>query len=210
MEGFLGLLLIVAIIGVFIWSCNPDNAVWGQNPSKQRRELEKHYDRLNCTVTPRYHPDELALHHPEATVVINASMRLGNDWHVILHPWDQRDWDPDAPDAEDRMLALLYEKDWFLACTGQAMRPDGFTPLLAAFFNLEHTISCPYCLAAMTRIYIINKQPGYPRELYRSQAQLMVSPELLGWDTARLRPPRTRKQKAKPDNRIKGKGGVVT
>lgn len=187
MGEFLGLLIILLVVGGFIWSLNPDNY-----KPKRQKEREKYYDRLNCTVTPRWDDAELALCHPDSTVVVNASLRLGHDWHVIVTPWDPVDFQ-----SEDSILALLYDTEWFIACTGQAVQLDSFTPLLATFHNLNTTITCPTCLANMTRLYTVNGQPHYTNELYPQQGQLMLTPDLVDWDITKLHTPKVRKNKHK-------------
>ena len=185
----LGALILIAVVGVFIWSCKPPNI-------KREREkaMKKHQDEEYALfLTPRWIPEELEFIYPGATIVLNAAQRFGHEWHVVLTPYNAAFFRSD-----DAILRFFHDNDWFLACTGKQIEPIGITPMLAAFDSLSHTITCPTCLDTMTRIYSASHQPHLASDLYQQQAQLLLSPEFVDWDVTKLRPQQPQKQKAKP------------
>ena len=180
MELVMLLIFIGIPVGALLWF-----SLWVGDKSydgAMKRAHERRQEELNdvwaqLVLTPRWSDDQLTIFHPDAMIVLNLAQRLGDDWHVLLTAFDP-----------DTILDNLPENTFLLACTGQQVEPIGLVSLKPAFDALEHTITCPNCHQAMTRIYAFNNQPPYAYNIHPQEHQLMLTPELVRWDTTSLRP----------------------
>ncbi len=203
MDMILGIVIFSLLIGFFIWSCNPDNAVWGQRQQlkqqrqqfeiqqRQQQQQQLEWERLHDLFRPRYSPETIRTVHPNATIVITGAVRLGQVWHVILVHWPMN---PITNESE--MTTFVHGQPWFVACNGEAVYPEGFLDLAPTFHDLEMAITCPSCREKMARVYHWNNQPYYSRDLYPIQCQLLISPDFIDWDIMKLHPSEPFKFKA--------------
>lgn len=152
---------------------------------RHQQQLDEQYARL--LVTPRWTDDELAMFHPDSTIVFNTAQRLDDEWHALLTAFDS---------TID--LNSIAERTFLRACTGQEAEPIGIIALAPAFDALEHTITCQACRQTLSRVYAFNKQPPYTYDLHPQAFQLMLTPDLVTWDTSPLRTEDTKLMRKKP------------
>ena len=162
-----------------------------QHAQRQQQQLE--WARLHDLFSPRYHRETIVSVHPNATIVTTGALKLGQVWHVVLVHWPM-----DPITTESELTTFLHEQPWYLACTGEAVYPEGHLGLDPTFHNLQMAITCPCCREKMARIYHWNNQPYYSRDLYPIQFQLLISPDFIDWDIMKLHPSDPFKLKASP------------
>ena len=153
---------------------------------RKRRQKELNDEWAQLVITPRWTAEQLEIFHADALIALNMAQRHGDDWHVLLTSFDP-----------DTIVDDLPGNTFLLACTGQQVEPVGLVALKPAFDALDHIITCPNCHQTMTRIYAFNNQPPYAYNIHPQEHQLMLTPELLTWDTRFLRPEDTRPLKRK-------------
>ena len=176
MEG----IIVIAAIAIFVYIAivGPEKQIDGaMKRARQRRQKELNDEWAHLAVTPRWTDDQLAIFHPDALIVLNMAQRQGDDWHVLLTAFDP-----------DTILDDIPENTFLLACTGQQVEPIGLVALKPAFDALDHTITCENCRQTISRIYAFNNQPPHAYAIHPQEHQLMLTPELVPWDTTPLRP----------------------
>lgn len=203
-------LIVFVLVCIGFWQMFHSDQGWWNNPRyhypkqqrqqferRQRQQQQQHqqqqqeWERLHDLFRPRYSRETIVSVHPNATIVTTGALKLGQVWHVILVPWPNKRLITEAD-----LLSFTHGQPWYLACTGEAVYPEGHLGLDPTFHNLQMAITCPCCREKMARIYHWNNQPYYSRDLYPIQCQLLISPDFIDWDIMKLHPSEPFKLKA--------------